>query len=166
MCDIWSLSVPSSPHHIVLVGCWGDPRSTVWMNPGSPVRVRSHGSRRELCWQTAWNRCASGWGRLSQAVKVTATHTSLCPSHRSVSDKPGHCATLCWTTPGPRLSRYMRTHTYCTPHQTVRASSFFVHVKHLQRPNDTEVHPLYFIHDCICQKRKIQVSTFFFFTIL
>ncbi|KAL1271823.1 hypothetical protein QQF64_030839 [Cirrhinus molitorella] len=68
------------PGHIAAVGCQGHPRSSVWMDAVSPT------------------------------VKVTATHTSLCPSHRSVSDKPGHCAPLGRATPGH--------HTYTPPNYT------------------------------------------------
>lgn len=33
-------------------------------------------------------------GRLSETVKMTATHSSLFPSHRSLGDKLGQCALL------------------------------------------------------------------------
>lgn len=107
-------SMPSFPHWITGPYCAGTIENSV---DGSRFTSKSWAWRIQMRTLTA-NCLKQMCFRLglSQAVKVTVTHTSLCPSHRSVSDKPGHRATLGWTIPGHPPSPYKHSD---TPHLTV-----------------------------------------------
>lgn len=122
VCDSWSLALPPSSPVTLL-----DNRAILQQWGAGAIPGAQCGWMQCRQWEpgsdggAAWHRCAPGWDGLSQTVKVTATHTSLCPSHRSVSDKPGHCTPLGWATPGH--------HTYTPPNsKTVTLPALKQHI--------------------------------------